>query len=149
VQLRMIVIRLAGSDSDKTLKKQQAETLRRKAVAGEDFASLAKSFSEDVQPEKGGDLGWVEYGELKTEVANAASKTSAGGICPVVEAGDTLFVVKVEARREASVIPFEEARVEIEQQLRQQTYERLYNSWIAKLRRRAYVRISDGGKPSQ
>ena len=43
--------------------RQQAEDLAARIAAGEDFAELAKEFSQDAgSAEEGGDLGWIEPG---------------------------------------------------------------------------------------
>jgi parvulin-like peptidyl-prolyl isomerase len=62
-----------------------------------------------------------------------------------VEAGDSFLIFKVEARRGEKEIPFEEVSGEIERQLKQKEQSRLYDMWIARLRKHAYVKVIQEG----
>ena len=49
-----ILIRASSNDGDKERTRAQLEELRRRALAGEDFAELARRYSEDPSAKKGG-----------------------------------------------------------------------------------------------
>lgn len=52
--------------------KEKAEEINKRALAGEDFASLARKFSEDPKSkDKGGDLGWAKKGTFVPEFDKA------------------------------------------------------------------------------
>jgi protein-export membrane protein SecD len=54
-------------------KKSQAEDVLKRALAGEDFATLAKEFSEDPgSKENGGDLDFFKKGQMVAEFEQAA-----------------------------------------------------------------------------
>jgi parvulin-like peptidyl-prolyl isomerase len=54
--------------------EKQANSLRDRIVAGEDFATLAKRYSEGPTAQNGGDLGLYERGVLAPPIDDAFSK---------------------------------------------------------------------------
>ena len=81
------------------------EALRKARVAGADFATLAKEYSEDpAVKDKGGDLGFVSgTGSYQTVVGKIEnSKLAPGGVVPEITTSfDGQHVVKFEERRDA------------------------------------------------
>jgi len=88
----------AHSEWDLTKKRQKAEQVLRRALAGEDFVSLAKEFSEDrATRDKGGFYDSYEMGVgLWKEVEDAAMKLQPGQIAgKLVETKDGWHVVQL------------------------------------------------------
>jgi peptidyl-prolyl cis-trans isomerase SurA len=141
VKLRMIVLHKGSTPEDLKVKRQEAEGIRGKLIAGENFEALAKTESEGSRAAEGGDQGWIEPSSLRTELAAAATHLEAGRISDVIAAGDELYILKVEARKNASIIPFEEARAGIEKELRMAEEERLYKAWIERLKGKFHLKI--------
>jgi parvulin-like peptidyl-prolyl isomerase len=60
-------------------KHSKAVELIRKIVEdGDDFAKIAKAFSECPSRKKGGDLGWFQRGQMVQEFERAAFALSVG-----------------------------------------------------------------------
>lgn len=147
VQLRMIVLQKGATPEEESVKRNEAEETRARLLAGEDFADVAKTVSEGSRATQGGDMGWIETRSLRPEIAQAVSALEPGRISEVVEAGDELFILKIEARRSASIRPFDEVRGEIEKELRKARQEQLHKAWIARLRRKHHVEIYPSEQP--
>lgn len=83
--------------------REQAEALRQRIVAGEDFADLARRFSADSASRNlGGDLGWFRRGAgLVEEFENAAFTLRPGVLSPVVETLFGAHIIRVERVRGA------------------------------------------------
>lgn len=141
VKLLMIVLHKGATAEDQKVKREEAEQIRAKLVAGEDFAEIAKASSEGSKAAEGGDQGWLEPSSLRPELTNVVAQLEAGRVSEVVEAGDEFYLLKVEARKNASVMPFDEARKGIEKELRMAEEERLYKAWIERLKRKFYVKV--------
>lgn len=140
IKLRMIVLR-KDAGANVALKREQAESVRKLAIEGADYAKLATDFSEDMKREKGGDWGWVAHDELKTELAEAVAKTETGKISNVIELDDAFYILKVEGRRDAVARTLRDVSEEIELELRKQEYNRLYSEWMERLHERSYVKF--------
>ncbi|MEI8294173.1 MAG: peptidyl-prolyl cis-trans isomerase [bacterium] len=145
VKLRMIVLREGSDDIGASAggnKKQTAEEIRQKLVGGAEFDRMAQMYSEDQSTsDTGGDWGWIERNTLNEKLSNAAFSLKAGGISPVIQVGDSYYILFVEARKNASVKPMTEVREEIEQSLMQQERMKIQQRWLDTLRQKAYVKI--------
>ncbi len=62
------------SDDKKEENKKTAEEVLKLALDGEDFATLAKEYSDDSSASKGGDLGYFNTGEMEEAFETAAYK---------------------------------------------------------------------------
>ena len=69
---------------DEESAKNLAQELSNRIRAGEDFADLAREYSEDIgSAQEGGDLGWVSPGQMVPEFEAAmADAVSSGGNRP-------------------------------------------------------------------
>lgn len=76
-----------------------AQLIRDKAEGGEDFALLAKTYSDDPSGENGGDLGWFARGEMVPEFEKAAFGLQLGRISEVVRSQFGFHVIKATGRK--------------------------------------------------
>jgi hypothetical protein len=91
----------AHPEWDLTRKRQKAEEVLRRARAGEDFAALAKQFSEDrPTKDKGGLYDSYEVGRgLWEQVENAALQLQPGQIADrLIETKDGYHIVQLVSR---------------------------------------------------
>ena len=141
IKLRMIALHKGTTEEDQAAKLGEAEHIRERLLAGEDFGEVAKASSEGIKAAKGGDMGWVEPGSLRPELADAANGLEPGRISEVIPTQDELYILKVEAKKSAAVTPFEEAQQSIEKELRKTEEDRLYKAWIQRLKDKYYVKV--------
>jgi parvulin-like peptidyl-prolyl isomerase len=109
VTLREIVL-LAKSEARRLERRSEAEEIRRRAVAGEDFAELARQFSESGTQENGGLLGPLKRGELTEQLETLAFSLPVGEVSEVVETANGLHIIKVDSRTDDGIAPLEEVR---------------------------------------
>ncbi len=102
--LRHILIAVPGGASagqTQEARDEAAEVLR-KLERGGNFAELAIKHSDGQQAIEGGDLGWIAGDVLPTAFADIVPRLKAGQTSPVLEGGNALHIVRLEAVREAS-----------------------------------------------
>ncbi len=139
VKLRVIVIHGGTNEMDRASRSKLAADTLAKLKAGDSFADAARRLSDDAKGATGGDWGWVDYGDLRHELAGAVKKLEPGGLSPVTAMDGDLYLVKLEERQVAGVTPFEEVRGDIEKDLKRKEARRLYKVWVDRLRKDAYI----------
>jgi len=144
VHARHILIK-AGSyatPEQKAEAKKQAEELRERAAAGEDFAALARKYSGDqITAKNGGDIGFLSKGAMPESFDEALFSMKPGDISPVIETPYGFHVIQVLGIREGDV-PEEEAKRELA--------EGLYRAdWLEARAREAAAKTLDAWKASK
>jgi peptidyl-prolyl cis-trans isomerase SurA len=122
---------------------KQANTLHDRIVAGEDFATLAKRYSEGPTAQSGGDLGVYERGALAPQIDDAVFKMEKGELT-VIQAKTGYEVIKVVNHFEAGVQPLDKVENEITNKLYQEKMEPALREYLAQLREENYVLVKPG-----
>jgi peptidyl-prolyl cis-trans isomerase D len=133
-----VLIRVAADASDevKAKARELAESVRKKAKAGEDFAGLAKEYSQDESnKDRGGDLGFFEKDRMEPAFGEAAFALAPGGISEVVATSYGLHVIHLVERRAARVQPLDEVKAAIGERLKNERAEGLARAGIEELSR--------------
>lgn len=110
-------------------------------TGGTGWVEVAKAFSSDAHTARGGEWGWVKPQDFRAELAAALAVVKKGELAPVVETDDACYVLQVQDSREAGTRPFEEVRARLEDEVRREEADRLFSSWMRRLKTRHYVTI--------
>ncbi len=115
VKARHILFKFDQGDSDevKDDAKKRALSVLEKARKGEDFAGLAKEYSEGPSKSQGGDLGYFGVGQMETPFEEAAFALKKGEISDLVQTRFGYHIILVEDIKEAGSTPLEKVREEI------------------------------------
>ncbi|HTL93222.1 MAG TPA: peptidylprolyl isomerase, partial [Steroidobacteraceae bacterium] len=96
-----------------------AQQVLSQAKSGKDFGALAKQYSQDPgSAQNGGDLGWAERSTFVKPFADALFGMSAGEIAGPVKTQYGYHIIRLEEIQRGKSKSFEEARPELETQLR-------------------------------
>lgn len=88
------------SNEEKESFKNKAEALRARVKAGEDFATLARLYSQDPgSAAEGGDLGFFDRSSMVKEFSAVAFRLKAGELSPVFESEYGFHFLQVLERR--------------------------------------------------
>lgn len=110
-----------------------------KLAAGDDFAELAKTYSDDLGTrEQGGDLGFTTGETFPEEFESALAALSVGGISAPVQTDAGTHFIKLVSERGAEVPTFEEERNRIMDQLKRSEAENQFIAQLEKLRDLSY-----------
>ncbi len=102
ITFEQIVVSAQPSDSAKAAARAKADSILAKIRAGEDFAGLAKHYSDDVSNrDQGGDLGFFRRGQMVQAFEDAAFALAPGQVSGVVESPFGFHIIKVEKVRGA------------------------------------------------
>jgi len=82
-----IILLSHQDDNEIALKDRRAmlESIRQRAIGGENFGELARKYSQDNLAANGGDLGFFPRGQMVKAFEDAAFALKAGEVSPVVE----------------------------------------------------------------
>jgi peptidyl-prolyl cis-trans isomerase SurA len=83
---RHIMIKVSDLVTSDEAQREMADIRRRIVEGGEDFAKLAKQYSQDPNSQNaGGDLGWFAIDQFGTRVAEVVSQTKDNEVSPVFQ----------------------------------------------------------------
>ncbi len=102
IKARHVLLRLPGdaTPAQRDSVTKLAQLVRDRARKGEDFAALAREFSQEPGADQsGGDLGFFGKGQMVAPFEQAAFAMKVGDISDVVETPFGLHIIKVEDRK--------------------------------------------------
>lgn len=122
VHVRHILLKTTDKPKEETAKiKIRAEELLKQIRQGADFAELAKKNSEDPgSAAKGGDLDWVVRNQTVKAFEEAAFSMKPKETSNVITTEYGFHIVQVLEKQEARLRPFEEAKTELDTELKKQ-----------------------------
>ncbi len=140
VNVRHILIKPSEIRSEAETKRL-VERLHQRILAGEDFAELAKNFSEDPGSAlNGGTLSWIDPSVLVPEFREVMNNTPAGELSKPFKSPYGWHVLEVMGRRATdSSAQFREQQALTV--LRNRKYDEELQAWLRQIRDEAYVEI--------
>ena len=136
---RHILIKVTEITSESEAKHKITHVHQR-LKSGEDFAALAKLYSQDGSAQKGGDLGWLYPGDTVQPFEQAMNALKIGEISGPVQSPFGFHIIQVLERRTTDVSQ-DRQRQRAMMALRQRKIEDANLEWIRQVRDRSYVEI--------
>jgi peptidyl-prolyl cis-trans isomerase D len=133
-QVRASHILFNTAGKDEAAVRKQAEEILKRARAGEDFAALAKQYSEDEGSKvKGGDLDYFARGRMVPEFEQAAFNAQPGTITDLVKSQFGFHIIKVVDKRAAATTPLDAVRAQIQDNVAWQRVDQQINAQATRL----------------
>ena len=122
VRARHILFRIApkAKTSDIQAIQRKADMVLELARKGEDFAELARKYSEDSTASKGGDVGYFTREDMVKPFSDSAFLLEKGEISDLVRSRFGLHIIKVEDIKEESIKPLAEVKERVIQGVKQE-----------------------------
>jgi peptidyl-prolyl cis-trans isomerase SurA len=141
---RHIFFRLTKDPEPKEINKVMTTALMvlQEARSGNDFAELARKYSDDPQAAKdGGELGIFKKGDMLPEIEDNVINMKPGEISDLVITPAGFHIIKLEESTIGKTRSFEEVKGEIEELLYKKKSEERFNTWLEDLRKAAAIEI--------
>ncbi len=137
-----ILFSLMPSSQDWEMAQARAESLRQRILNGEDFARLAKEYSQDLASrDNGGDLGWFEPDQLTESFRDALNYLMIGEVSQPVISSYGVHLLLVTDRREYRKLNLGENWEMIKAMVHREKANAKLNDWLSQVRRRTYIDI--------
>jgi peptidyl-prolyl cis-trans isomerase C len=135
----LIKIDSKAEPSVKDEKKAKLQKIQKRLKSGEDFAVLAKEFSECPSNSKGGDLGYFGRGKMVKPFEDAAFALKIGEVSDIIETRFGYHLIKVVDKKPASTMGYEDVKDKIGQYLKQEKTGKELKRYIEELRKKAVI----------
>jgi peptidyl-prolyl cis-trans isomerase C len=141
VRARHIIVRVkeGASDAEKKEAKEAVQKAADRIQKGESFEDVAKQVSQDGSAANGGDLGYFGRGQMVPEFEQIAFAQETGKLSQVVETKFGFHLIKVEDKREARTLGFQEVEGRLEDYMKQKKGEEDLKGYIEGLRAQAKI----------
>lgn len=139
----LIKINELTSENEAKLKIQ---AIKDRLDNGEDFAELAKLYSEDTSAASGGDLGWVSPGDTVPEFEHTMNALSPGQIGDPVKSQFGWHVIQVLERRSQDVSS-NRRRQAARNAIQAKKSDVVIQEWLRQLRDQAYIEYRTDTEP--
>jgi len=142
-KIRHVLIRPEANETpDEALAR--ANELYQSLVDGESFESIARLHTSDDNTRlKGGDLGWVNPGQLVPQFEEAASALPLNTISQPVRTPFGFHIILVEERQEVDMVT-ELAEVRAREAVFRRKAEEVYKNWLRAVKERTFIEYIGG-----
>jgi len=144
-RIRHILLPLAESAPAEQVQSAMAKgkDLYQRIASGEDFAVLAREYSEGAGRNDGGEIGWVNRGTLIPGIEEVAfQKLKVGQVSEPFRTSMGVHIVKLEGREDGGVAPLSAVAPRIKEELLNKALQERFARWLkADLRRKHKVDI--------
>ena len=145
VYLREIFVTTEGKkEAEIPEQEKKARNLLERVKKGEDFAELAKRYSDGTTAKSGGELGVFERGQLAKDIEEMVFKMNRGQLSDVIRTKTGFLILKVEQRFEAGLQPLEKVENEVMNRIYMEKMEPGMRRYLQTLRQDSYVVVKPG-----
>jgi len=142
VHARHILLKITPTQSEEEDRKKLLELKAKIESKQATFEDLARQNSQDSLASKGGDLGWVEAGDIPDELATAMHALQPGQISDPVKTPFGMHIVQVVERKTEDTSKDKE-RAMARQVLTERKRQEAMEDWARQVRDRAYVEFRE------
>ena len=138
----LFIAERGSSETNRKVKLEQAKIVLSKIQEGEDFAELAREYSEDVSASDGGDVGFITRGKMVREFEEAVFSLKPGQTSGIVETAYGYHIIKVEEVLLGKTLSLKETKDRITLILTAQKQQQGYDEWMEELKKTAFIEIN-------
>jgi peptidyl-prolyl cis-trans isomerase C len=137
----LIKIEPGADQQKKALAMEKIKKVQKELKDGQDFAELAKKYSEDkASSAKGGDLGYFTRGEMVKPFEDAAFGLKPNEVSDIVETQFGYHLIKVYDKKPGKILAYGEIKDLLAQRLRQEKTQQEAAKYIDGLKKDAKIK---------
>lgn len=142
IKISTITIAKFSGEATATPETQRklAEEIRSKLARGADFATTAKTYSQDSHAADGGAWDWMGREQMKPSIANVAFNLKTGGLSEVINDEAAYIILTCDAIKYGTPKPMGEVRDEIEKAVSAEKSKEIIDKWMENLRKKAVIK---------
>lgn len=132
----------AQLETARTEARSQVEAARAKLLGGDDFAEVAKRYSDGLHASEGGAWGWVTPGSVRERFEPAVAalfELGAGEVSDILETDDAYFVVRCDEVDGGYEPDFQSLQPELSERLFRAAYNKQIMEIVTDLRDKARI----------
>ena len=111
ISLVLVSVKETPSINEKNTAKNKIKMVKEKFLSGENFASLARMYSDSGNALDGGDLGWRKISEVPEIFLSSLENMDKGEISEIIETLNGFYVFFLEDKKEMENVEIEERKV--------------------------------------
>ena len=135
----LIRVKPDADEMKKSEAREKIKTIQLKLKKGEDFAALAKEFSECPSKNNGGDLGYFQRGQMVKSFEDAALALKTEEVSDIVETKFGYHVIKTVDKKPEKTIAYKDVKDDLAQHLKQEKTKEEVNKYVQKLREKSKI----------
>ena len=139
VKLSAILIRVKDSPEDNQKAAELARELLKRLKNGEDFALLAREYSEDSSAQEGGAMGYARKGDLMKDIDEAVFNAKPGEVTEIIQTVLGYHIFKVEEKAPPKKRDLSEVRKQVEDRIFHEKVTGAIKSLVKELKKNAYI----------
>jgi len=112
-------------------------------MKGEDFAGLAKEYSQSPDGDRGGDLGYFDAAAYPEAFAEACAKLKKGEISDVIATPYGFQIFQLLDTRPSRQRSLGEVAESIQKRLREERVDEFYGPWLSRLMSGVKIQINE------
>jgi len=130
-----------ANESQKKASREEIRKIQDRVKKGEDFAALAREFSQCPSSSEGGDLGYFSSGQMVKPFEEAAFALNPGDVSDIVETQYGYHLIKVTDKKDESILEFDNVKSQLQAALKRSKVNENLGHYVAQLREEANVEI--------
>lgn len=135
----LIKVESNADEKQKGEARQKIIDVQAKLENGEDFAALAKEYSEGPSSDRGGDLGYFRRGQMVKPFEDAAFTMKPNEVSGIVETRFGYHLIKVYDKKPETVLAYAEVKDKLNARMKQQKTEQEAGKYIDELKKDAKI----------
>jgi peptidyl-prolyl cis-trans isomerase C len=135
----LVKVDAGAAEAQKTEARKKIETVQQKVKNGDDFAQLAKEYSEGPSKTRGGDLGYFRRGQMVKPFDDAAFAMQKNEVSDIVTTRFGYHLIKVYDKKPAKTMAYTDVKEKLTERIKQEEVEKQATQYISQLKKEANI----------